>query len=128
MSFKKVLLEVNCGGHVSESTFNNFLDIVKHYAEDMFDGQVCIVAVDEIGPDTGNTVITPKMAMEWIIKNIPYKKYNVSSPDFFRKALEHERNYQLNCADFKKDLSPEASNQRILNDMKRMRKEYYGEK
>jgi len=34
MSFKKVLLEVNCGGHVSESTFNNFLDIVKHYAED----------------------------------------------------------------------------------------------
>ena len=127
MSFKKVLLEVNCGGHVSESTFNNFLDIVKHYAEDMFDGQVCIIAADEIGPDTGNT-ITPKMAIEWIIKNIPYKKYDNISPDFFRKALEHERNYQLNCADFKKDLSPEASNQRILNDMERMRKEYYGEK
>lgn len=128
MSFKKVLLSVDCGGHVSEDTFDEFLKIAKYYADDMFDGQVDIVAADEIGSDTGNTVITPTMGVEWIIKNIPYKKYGDTPPNFFKKALEHERNYHMNCADFKKDLSPEASNQRILNDMERMRKKYYGEK
>ena len=31
-----------------------------------------------------------------------------------QEALEQERRYRMNCSDFKKDLSPEATTRRIL--------------
>lgn len=35
-----------------------------------------------------------------------------------QEALEQERRYRMNCSDFKKDLSPEATTRRIVKFMK----------
>ena len=60
---------------------------------------------------------------EWFKRhshNYVYYDYP-SCVNYFEEALEHERNYRLNCSDFEKDLSAEATNRRIINDIEKMR-------
>lgn len=47
-SFKKVTLEVDCGGHVSETTFMKFLKNMNDWADSWFDGTVIIKDVVEM--------------------------------------------------------------------------------
>lgn len=59
----------------------------------------------------------------WLSENAKYETYYPHGhEDIVGNALQNERNYILNCSDFPKDLSPEASNRRILNDIDRMAK------
>ena len=71
-----------------------------------------------IGDSTGREAAL-KIA-EWMCTNSKYDFY-YHDDNLLEKALQHERNYVLNCSDGIKDLSPEASNRRILNDIKRMK-------
>ena len=73
----------------------------------------------EIAKETG---ISPKEIMK-ILKDIPYKKYNYSMADIVNEAMEMERRHRLNCGNGPIDRSPEASNQRILNNIKRLKKQ-----
>ncbi len=66
-----------------------------------------------------------KKFIEDVFSKIDYKYYyydDAYGQNLLEKALENERNYILNCSDFEKDLSPEASNRRILRDIERMKK------
>lgn len=77
-------------------------------------------AIMEIAKETG---ISPEEIMKIILKDIPYKNYNYSMTDIMNDAIEMERRHRLNCSDGPIDRSPEASNQRILNNMKRLKKQ-----
>ena len=46
MSFKRVTIEVDCGGHVSEATFKRFFDLMDNFADDMFDGRIRVTEID----------------------------------------------------------------------------------
>ena len=48
-----------------------------------------------------------------------YKYYFPDRKNCFQEAINHERQYRLNCSDFEKDLSLEATNRRILYYLKR---------
>ena len=48
VGFKRVLLDIDCGGHVSQCTFEDFLGVVRYYADEMFDGRVAIKEVEEL--------------------------------------------------------------------------------
>ena len=54
-----------------------------------------------------------------IADNIKYEYYYDKPYMSFSKALEKERQYRLNCSDFPKDLSNEATMRRMKNYMKR---------
>ena len=41
-------------------------------------------------------------------------KYYYDSTITLEEALEKERKYRMNCSDFEKDLSPEATTRRII--------------
>ena len=56
-SFKKVVLEVNCGGHVSERTFLNYLNQIDFMADKVFDGRVVIISTLEKGQPTDDAII-----------------------------------------------------------------------
>ena len=74
----------------------------------------------EIAKETG---ISPEEIMK-ILKDIPYKNYtNYSMTDIMNEAIEMERRHILNCSNGPIDRSPEASNQRILNNIKRLKKQ-----
>lgn len=77
-------------------------------------------AIMEIAKETG---ISPKEIMKTILKNTSYKNYNYSMTDIMNEAIEMERRHRLNCSDRPIDHSPEASNQRILNNIKRLKKQ-----
>ena len=47
MRLKEVLLEVDCGGHVSERTFNIFLEKIGTEADNLFDGYVFVKEFEE---------------------------------------------------------------------------------
>ena len=77
-------------------------------------------AIMEIAKETG---ISPEEIMK-ILKDIPYKNYtNYSMTDIMNEAIEMERRHILNCSDRPIDRSPEAENQRILNNIKRLKKQ-----
>ena len=74
----------------------------------------------EIAKGTG---ISPEEIMKIILKDIPYKDYSYSRTGIVNEAMEMERRHRLNCSDRPIDRSPEASNQRILNNIKRLKKQ-----
>ena len=74
----------------------------------------------EIAKETG---ISPEEIMKTILKNILYKYYSYSRTGIVNEAMEMERRHRLNCSDRPIDRSPEASNQRILNNIKRLKKQ-----
>lgn len=90
MSFKRVLLDINCNGHASEDAFDEFLKIVKYYAGNLFDGEVSIVSAIET-----EDKMPPKKIHDWLRDNCPYKTYE---PDHRFKPT------------FKPDLKPEIIN------------------
>ncbi|MDO5818750.1 MAG: hypothetical protein Q4P11_00290 [Methanobrevibacter sp.] len=47
MRIKEFTMVCNCGGHVSERTFNEFIKWANNVAEDMFDGKICVTDVKE---------------------------------------------------------------------------------
>ncbi|MBQ8017474.1 MAG: hypothetical protein IJ258_05140 [Methanobrevibacter sp.] len=73
----------------------------------------------EIAKETG---ISPEEIIKIILKNASYK-YNYSMTDITKEAMEMERRHRLNCSDRPIDSSPEAENQRILNNIKRLKKQ-----
>lgn len=77
-------------------------------------------AIMEIAKETG---ISPEEIMKTILKDIPYKNYNYSMTDITKEAMEMERRHRLNCSDRPINRSPEAENQRILNNIKRLKKQ-----
>ena len=87
MSFKRVLLDINCNGHASEDTFDEFLKIVKYYAGDLFGGEVSIVSAIE----TENKM-PPKKIHDWLRDNCPYKTYEPELKPEFKPEV-------LNCYD-----------------------------
>ena len=74
----------------------------------------------EIAKETG---ISPEEIMKTILKNASYKNYNYSMTDIMNEAMEMERRHKLNCSNRPIDRSPEATNQRILNNIKRLKKQ-----
>lgn len=76
-------------------------------------------AIMEIAKETG---ISPEEIMKIILKNASYK-YDYSMTDIVNEAMEMERRHILNCSDRPIDRSPEAENQRILNNIKRLKKQ-----
>lgn len=76
-------------------------------------------AIMEIAKETG---ISPEEIMK-ILKDIPYKNYDYSMTDIVNEAIEMERRHRLNCSNRPIDRSPEAENQRILNNIKRLKKQ-----
>ena len=77
-------------------------------------------AIMEIAKETG---ISPEEIIKTILKNTSYKNYNYSMTDIMNEAIEMERRHRLNCSSRPIDHSPEASNQRILNNIKRLKKQ-----
>lgn len=77
-------------------------------------------AIMEIAKETG---ISPEELMKIILKNASYKNYNYSMTDIMNEAMEMERRHKLNCSDRPINHSPEATNQRILNNIKRLKKQ-----
>ena len=74
-------------------------------------------AIMEIAKETG---ISPEEILKTILKNT---SYYCSMSDIVKEAMEMEHRHRLNCSDRPIDLSPEASNQRILNNIKRLKKQ-----
>lgn len=74
-------------------------------------------AIMEIAKETG---ISPEEIMKTILKNT---SYDYSMSDIVKEAMEMEHRHRLNCSDRPIDRSPEASNQRILNNIKRLKKQ-----
>ena len=66
---------------------------------------------------------TGKTQIMKILKDIPYKNYNYSMTDIMNEAIEMERRHTLNCSNRPIDRSPKAENQRILNNIKRLKKQ-----
>ena len=56
------------------------------------------------------------------ISNQPYKYYWYDNEDIVKEAFEREQRRLLNCWDGYFDKSAEASNRRIMEDIKRLRK------
>ena len=77
-------------------------------------------AIMEIAKETG---ISPEELIKTILKDIPYKNYNYSMTDIVNEAIEMERRHKLNCSNRPIDRSPKAENQRILNNIKRLKKQ-----
>ena len=71
--------------------------------------------------DAKETGISPEELMKLILNR--YKSYDYSMNDIVKEAREMERRYLLNCHSRPIDRSPEASNQRILNNIKRLKKQ-----
>ena len=74
-------------------------------------------AIMEIAKETG---ISPEEIMKTILKNT---SYDYSMSDIVKEAMEMEHRRRLNCSDRPIERSPEASNQRILNNIKRLKKQ-----
>jgi hypothetical protein len=49
--FKKVILKIDCGGHVSERTFLDYLNQIDSMAYKVFEGKASIVSAWEQGQD-----------------------------------------------------------------------------
>lgn len=47
MRIKNFTMICNCNGHVSEQTFNEFIEWVDNVANDMFDGEIFVVNIEE---------------------------------------------------------------------------------
>ena len=77
-------------------------------------------AIMEIAKETG---ISPEEIIKTILKDIPYKNYNYSMTDIVNEAIEMERRHTLNCSNRPIDRNPKAENQRILNNIKRLKKQ-----
>lgn len=61
--------------------------------------------------------------MKTILKNTSYKNYNYSMTDITKEAIEMERRHRLNCSDGPINHNSYAENQRILNNIKRLKKQ-----
>lgn len=97
MSFKRVLLDIKCNGHVSEDTFDEFLKIVKYYAGDLFGGEVSIVSAIET-----EDKMPPKKIHDWLRDNCPYKTYEPDhrfKPTFKPELKPEFKPEVLNCYD-----------------------------
>lgn len=53
MRIKNFKMICNCNGHVSEQTFNEFIEWIDNVANDMFDGEIFVIDVEEDIIDDG---------------------------------------------------------------------------
>ena len=116
MSFKRVLLDINCNSHVSEDTFDEFLKIVKYYADNLFDGEVSIVSAIET-----EDKMPSKKIHDWLRDNCPYKTYE---PDHrFKPTFKPEFKLEpINCYDGHNPRLEEEKRKQILKAINEVKK------